>query len=215
MLFGRTLEYWVLLLLPVLNYTADEVEFVYKQFYDVSARKKQTDPSNSRICNDNVTRKKVWRKKAFFCHLAARRRQKTCVLMTQQLFWHVLWLQLGKTPVFSQSPFPTEIYGASNGRFWNTFDIENIKIRLSFSYQISLKSRRLSNLNIKSYPPPSQSVLGVKIPDGIRQDEPFSIETKHHLPWKIVWKSLKKKCVKAYKRKIQWAANSVGLLPRV
>ena len=160
--------------------------------------------------------KKLWRKKAFFCHLAARRRQKTCVLMTQQLFWHVLWLQLGKTPVFSQSPFPTEIYGASNGRFWNTFDIEkNIKIRLSFSYQISLKSRRLSNLNIKSYPPPSQSVLGVKIPDGIRQDEPLSIETKHHLPWKIVWKSWKKKCGQAYKRKIQWAANSVGLLPRV
>mgnify|MGYP001211731181 FL=1 len=58
MLFGST--YWVLLLLmPVLNYTADEVEFVYKQFYDVSARKKQTDPRNSRICNDNVTRKKL------------------------------------------------------------------------------------------------------------------------------------------------------------
>lgn len=50
---------------------------------------------------------------------------------------------------------------------------KNIKIRLSFSYQISLKSRRLSNLNIKSYPPPSQSVLGVKFPDGSRQDEPF------------------------------------------
>ena len=45
MLFGRTLEYWVLLLLPVLNYTADEVEFVYKQFYDVSARKKTDRPS--------------------------------------------------------------------------------------------------------------------------------------------------------------------------
>ena len=44
MLFGCT--YWVLLLLmPVLNYTADEVEFVYKQFYDVSARKKTDRPS--------------------------------------------------------------------------------------------------------------------------------------------------------------------------
>ena len=62
MLFGCT--YWVLLLLmPVLNYTADEVEFVYKQFYDVSARKKQTDPRNSRICNDNVTRKKNFEEK--------------------------------------------------------------------------------------------------------------------------------------------------------
>ena len=65
MLFGST--YWVLLLLmPVLNYTADEVEFVYKQFYDVSARKKQTDPRNSRICNDNVTRKNFEEKRRSF-----------------------------------------------------------------------------------------------------------------------------------------------------
>ncbi len=146
MLFGCT--YWVLLLLmPVLNYTADEVEFVYKQFYDVSARKKQTDPRNSRICNDNVTRKKLWRKKAFFCHLAARRRQKTCVLMTQQLFWHVLWFQLGaKPPYFLNHHFQRRFMGLQIEGFETLLTsekkISQIKIRLSFSYQISLKSRR-------------------------------------------------------------------------
>ena len=121
-----------------------------------------------------------------------------------------------KPPYFLNHHFQRRFMGLQMEGFETVLTSKkNIKILLSFSYQISLKSRRLSNLNIKSYPPPSQSVLGVKIPDGIRQDEPLSIETKHHLPWKIVWKSLKKKCVKAYKRKIQWAANSVGLLPRV
>ena len=51
--------------------------------------------------------------------------------------------------------------------------ISQIKIRLSFSSNKSqIKKGRLSNLNIKTYPP-SQSVLGVKFPDGSRQDEPF------------------------------------------
>ena len=179
MLFGRTLEYWVLLLLPVLNYTADEVEFVYKQFYDVSARKKQTDPSNSRICNDNVTRKKTLKKKGVL--LSFGRETKTenlCSNDTTIVLTCFMVSARRKTPVFSQSPFPTEIYGASNGRFWNTFDIRKKNISNQNSTLIFLpnksqiKKGRLSNLNIKTYPP-SQSVLGVKFPDGSRQDEPF------------------------------------------
>ena len=90
--------------------------------------------------------KKLWRKKAFFCHLAARRRQKTCVLMTQQLFWHVLWFQLGaKPPYFLNHHFQRRFMGLQMEGFETLLTLEKIsqiKIRLSFSYQISLKSRR-------------------------------------------------------------------------